>query len=318
MNEMLELETTRAARRTLRDGEADGRAADRLARGLGWFSVGLGLAQLASPRGVGLLAIGRPTRPGRMRALGVRELTAGLGILTRDETRPWLWARVAGDVLDLALLGSALTARRADRSRVLTSMALVAGVTALDAVAGIRARGTGSKEKSATVAAVTIDKSPDEVYRFWRDFRNFPRFMAGIESVELDDDRRSRWRARAPGGAIVRWEAEITEDLSGEAIAWRTLPGAQLPHEGAVTFRPAPSGRGTEVRVQMKYGVPKAVGKLLKGVVALQVDRDLRRFKQLLEVGEVLRSDATLEPGMHPAQPTGKRLATARQMGELR
>jgi len=249
-----------------------------------------------------------------MRALGLRELAAGVGILSRRRPAPWVWARVAGDLLDLALLTAALGGRRTSKSRVLGSMALVAGVTALDAVAAVKLRDSAPQTRD-TVATVTIGRSPDEVYRFYRDFRNCPRFMVGVEQVELDDDRRSHWRARLPGGSAVEWDAEITSDLAGEALAWRTLPGAGLPHEGTVTFRAAPGGSGTVVRVEMTYRAPRLLGKLLGGLAHLQIDTDLRRLKQLLEVGEVLLSDATVELGPHPARPSGRRLAAAATNG---
>lgn len=152
----------------------------------------------------------------------------------------------------------------------------------------------------------TINKPVHEVYEFWRQFQNFPRFMRHIESVEVLGDRRSRWRAKAPAGRTVEWEAEILEDRQDEWIAWRSLPGSQIENSGSVRFAPAPGGRGTEVRVQLQYSPP--AGRFGRGIAWLfgeepeqQIHEDLRRFKQLMETGEIPLSDG---PSLwRPAQP---------------
>jgi uncharacterized membrane protein len=155
---------------------------------------------------------------------------------------------------------------------------------------------------------MTVRASVDEVYRFWRDFQNLPRFMAHLESVVVHGDRRSRWTAKGPAGKTVSWEAEITEDRPNERIAWKSVPGADVPNRGEVRFLPAPGARGTEVRVDLEYDPPAgAVGatlaKLFGREPGEQIEGDLRRFKQVMEVGEVLNSDASIHPGMHAAQP---------------
>jgi hypothetical protein len=122
-------------------GSVEPASARRLSRGLGWFSVGLGLCQLIAPKRLARL-IGVSERPRTlrlMRALGARELTAGLGLLTRRRSSPWLWARVAGDIVDLGLLANVLRSRNVDRTRVGGALTAVAGVTLLDAWAGRRA-----------------------------------------------------------------------------------------------------------------------------------------------------------------------------------
>lgn len=311
----LERSNARASQWTRWRRNGEGHSPARLARRLGWFSLGLGLVRLTSPRAMTSLVTGRPPLgSARMRALGLREIATGVGILGRRRPAPWVWARVAGDLLDLTLLTAALGSRRTSKPRVIGSMALVAGVTALDAVAAAKLRDSAPRSCDS-VATVTIGRSPDEVYRFYREFRNSPRFMGGVELVEPDDDRRSHWRARLPGGSTVEWDTEITNDLAGEALAWRTLPGAPLPHEGTATFRAAPGGSGTVVRVEMTYGAPRLLGKLVGRLAYLQIGDDLRRLKQLLEVGEVLLSDATVELGRHPARPSGRRLAAAATNG---
>jgi uncharacterized membrane protein len=153
---------------------------------------------------------------------------------------------------------------------------------------------------------VTINRSVDELYRFWRDFGNFPHFMRHVKSIEVLDNRRSRWTAKAPAGMSVHWDAEILQDHEGEWLAWRSLPGSQVEHSGSVRFAPAPGARGTEVRVQMEYKPPAGrVGRVIAMLFGeepeQQIREDLRRFKALMETGEVPLSDG---PGMwRPAQP---------------
>lgn len=140
--------------------------------------------------------------------------------------------------------------------------------------------------------AVTVNKPAAEAYRFWRDFENLPRFMAHLEDVDTTTDGRSRWIARGPLGLRVEWQAEIIEDRPGEVISWKSLPGSDVDTAGSVHFRELPAGHGTEVRVRLKYDPP--AGKLGTAVARLfgeapdhQVRDDLRRFKQVLETGEI-------------------------------
>jgi uncharacterized membrane protein len=150
--------------------------------------------------------------------------------------------------------------------------------------------------------SVTINRSPEELYRFWRNFENLPRFMNHLEAVHVTGEERSHWVAKAPAGSSVEWDAEIYNEKEGEMIAWRTLEGADVASAGSVHFEPAAGGRGTVVRVVLKYDPPG--GKLGALVARLfgenpeqQIDEDLRRFKQLMETGEV----ATTE-----GQPSGR------------
>jgi uncharacterized membrane protein len=156
--------------------------------------------------------------------------------------------------------------------------------------------------------AITVNRPPDEAYRFWHDFPNLPRFMEHLESVEVAGGGRSRWKARGPAGTKAEWEAEVTEDRPGEVIAWRSVEGSAVDTSGAVRFAPAPGGRGTEVRVVLRYSPPagvlgKAVARLFGESPQQQVRSDLRRFKQVLETGQVLESEATIRGRPHPAQP---------------
>ena len=157
---------------------------------------------------------------------------------------------------------------------------------------------------------VTVNKEIDEVYRFWRDFENFPNFMHHIESVTVDGSR-SHWVAKEPAGQQAEWDAEITEDRPGELIGWRTIGDSDVEHEGSVEFSQAPGDRGTEVRVTLTYEPPGVAGiaKLFGSDPDRQIRDDIRRFKQILETGEVLRSDGSPEgtgvkkSKQRPAQP---------------
>jgi len=138
--------------------------------------------------------------------------------------------------------------------------------------------------------SVTVSRSPAEVYRFWRRLENLPRFMDHLESVTSTDDRRSHWVAKAPLGLKVDWDAEIINDRENELIAWRSLPGSQIPNAGSVRFAPAAGGSGTRVMVELFYDVPggeisAAFARLLGEEPRQQVHDDLQRFKQVMESG---------------------------------
>ncbi len=150
--------------------------------------------------------------------------------------------------------------------------------------------------------AVTVDVPVAEVYRFWRQLDNLPRFMAHLEVVAHDESTgTSHWVARGPGGLRVHWDATVINDVENETLAWKSLPGADVISAGSVNFRPGPGDRGTEVRVNLQYAPPagKAGAWLasLFGQAPGQVIReDLRRLKQLLEAGEVAQAGPALQP----------------------
>jgi uncharacterized membrane protein len=139
-----------------------------------------------------------------------------------------------------------------------------------------------------------IRRPAQELYEFWRHLENLPRFMRHLESVEQIDHRRSRWTAKGPLGTQVHWESEITRDVPGEEIAWQSLPGEGVENRGVVRFKPVPSG-GTELQVAMQYRPPagrlgSSLAKLFGEEPQIQVEDDLRRFKNLIESGEAGRS----------------------------
>ena len=277
---------------------------DTLARGLGLASLALGVPQVAAPDRFAEAVGAEPDAATRdlTVGIGVRELTAAAGLLLRGSSPTFLWSRVAGDVMDLVLLGGALRRGGPGRGRTVAATAAVAGLTALDLTAARRSkRGSGSSSRELELtAAITVARSPQEAYDFWRGLERLPAFMWHLEQVEWTGEGRTRWTAKAPLGLTVTWDAELTEDVRGEVIAWRSLPGADIDNRGSVRFAPAPAGRGTEVRVHLRYAVPggrlgATVARLLGEEPHQQVEDDLRRFKQVLETGEVVRSDGSPE-----------------------
>ena len=149
-------------------------------------------------------------------------------------------------------------------------------------------RGEGIKvEKS-----VLVNRPAQELYRFWRNFENLPRFMDHLESVTVLDENRSHWVAKAPAGTRVEWDATIHNEVENQLIAWRSLPGADVNNAGSVHFAPVPGGQATEVRVVLSYDPPAgklgaAVARLFGEEPSKQVEDDLRRFKQVMEAAEV-------------------------------
>jgi uncharacterized membrane protein len=258
-----------------------------------------------------------------MFAIGLREITSGIGILSRPRPAGWVWSRVGGDLMDLALVGKAMKSDDNDRGRLAAAGAAVLGVTVLDVLTGQQLGRKGDGAESGrdggrrrgwtargieVTEAITINRPRQEVYGFWHNFENFPRFMAHLESVQMLDERRSRWKAKAPAGTTVEWEAETIEDRPNELIAWRSLPDSAVPNTGLVRFRDAPGERGTEVIVELRYQPPGGrlgalIAKFFGEEPHQQVKGDLRRLKQVMEIGEIVHSDASIHRGPHPAQP---------------
>lgn len=230
--------------RTAMTSRSEDRGPQRRASGLGWFSIGLGLAEMFMPKRLGDL-IGIPVDAGLRRTmfgLGLREIGAGLGLLGSRKRNRWMWSRVAGDLMDLALLGSAFSVRRANRGRLASATAAVGAVTLLDALTArqLDACPTNLERKRVNAtSAVTIHRSPVEVETAWAAFRD----------------------------------------------------QFSLKH-GDATFRPAPGGRGTEMR-------------LMHGKLGARLCQSkLRQFKQMVEIGEVIQSDSSIHGGPHAAQPS--------------
>lgn len=152
-------------------------------------------------------------------------------------------------------------------------------------------RRRGWSSAAAVSATVTIDRPAEDIYRFWRSLSNLPRFMEHIERIEVLDDERSEWTVDAPAGQSVTWRARITEDEPNRRIAWESEPGGDIDNAGWVEFRPAPAGRGTEVRALIVYDPPggqagRLVAKLFGREPGVQMRDDLGRLKRLMEGGE--------------------------------
>ena len=152
-------------------------------------------------------------------------------------------------------------------------------------------------DPAPTLAAVTINRPVADVYRTFRDFAGLPRFMDNLVRIDAIDAARSHWVAKAPAGRTVEWDARVTEEREGEVIAWESEPGADIANSGRVTFRDA-GARGTVVTAQIAYDPPggavgKFVAKLFQREPAIQARRDMRRFKQFMETGEVATAART-------------------------
>jgi uncharacterized membrane protein len=285
-------------------------SSDRLARGLGWFSTALGLAQTTAPQtvswlsGVDDFARARTLMP----LFGAREL--GHGALLLGSRRPGLLLRARRH----------RTGGRKLRATVAT--AAVAGISALDLYTAVRSARRSSEGAPGSLhahASITVARPRSEVYRYWHAFENLPAFMEHLEAVRTYGDGHSHWVAKAPVKKKIEWDAEVVEDRPGELIAWRSLKGADVENAGSVHFRDAPGGQGTEVRVELDFTPPghyagAAVAKLIGEHPQQQVRDDLRRFKQVMEVGEVVRSEGSPEGAhtrrlarQHPAKPHGNK-----------
>jgi len=169
------------------------------------------------------------------------------------------------------------------------------GVTGYCEVNTLMKRSTAHKKAPAieVKATFTVGKPIGEVYDFWRAFENLPQFMKHLEEVEVLDERRSSWTARVPGGlGRVSWEAVIQEEIPNRLIAWTSLPGSTIDNAGEVRFSDAPDNGGTIVNARMSYRLPAGdvggmAGKLLNPIVEGMIREDFRRFKSLLETGEI-------------------------------
>ncbi len=289
--------------------------------GLGWFSIGLGLAEFLMPR---LLCrgIGVKPRTGLMRLLGLREIASGIGLLTQPQKEPWLKARVGGDVIDLGLLGAAFLDSESQAVPLALATTAVAGVTALDVLChneqSVQSRMNSADPGTAPGAlrvkrSIIVNRPREEIYQLWRNFTDLPRFLQHVVSVRELADRRWHWTVQGPGGLQVEWDAELTEERPHERLAWRSLPGADVDHAGAVQFDHAPGGRGTIMRVEFTYRAlagkaGAAVAGLLGQSPQKQVGTDLLRFKQFIETGEVARTEG---------QPAGRARSTSRRYDDL-
>lgn len=314
-----------------RDGGSSRRPTpERVARGLGWLSLALGVGSLLGARRTARWIGLRREALTPLRLVGVREIATGIGLLAARRPAAAQWARVGGDVVDLGLLGAALSSRRAERGRVGALTAGVAAITALDVACVRRLTAQDPDARSGRLQlsrSIAIDRPAIDLYAQWRDLENLPRFMPFLSSVrpttrdgsaeggeareggQLGSESsmpsfewNARFVAKGPMGLETEWEAEIVDDVPGEVIAWCSTPDAALEHSGAVQFEPTPDQRGTLVRVEIEYQPPggliaASLAKLFEPGPAWVIQDSLRRFKQLMEVGEIVTTEG---------QPSGR------------
>jgi uncharacterized membrane protein len=270
---------------------------ERLAVALGWFSVGLGIPQVLVPGRVNRLIGIDDTTNNRilMRVIGARELAAGAGVFSTPRPAGWLWARVAGDAMDLALLAGAFGSKGNRKGRLAMASAAVAGVTVLDVFASTRLSRSTERDGTRQVRverSATIRKSPEELYRAWRDPGVLGQTMGHFAEIVDGKAGRTHWTVRGPLRRTLEWDAQITDDRPGELLRWESVGGAYIPNGGSVRFRPAPQDWGSEVALELRFMPPvgplgKAAAKLGRLAPAMLAETALRRFKSLVEAGEI-------------------------------
>lgn len=284
---------------------------------LGWLSIGLGVAALLAPRPVAKVT-GLQGRETLLRWVGARELASGVGLLTQQQKRPWLWSRVLGDVMDLALIAGAVRPANPGRYRALATAAVVSSIAAADVAASLRSQRSQTRALTRTdaylEASVIVNKTPEECYAFWQDLRNLPKFTRSLESVAVIDDSRSHWVLKGPLGSRWEWDSRKTVDRPGECIAWKSMEGAELQQVALVSFDSASGGRGTRVQLSLHYqpragSVGESIAKVFGADPRSEARRDLARFKQLIETGEISTTRG---------QPSGRRSLIGRATSEGR
>jgi uncharacterized membrane protein len=205
----------------------------------------------------------------------IGSVAAGAGLVLYGASRKSL-----GGIL-IALLGGALI-RRGVTGHCDMYEKLGINSSQLNTETGV----PGNKGIKVT-RTITVDRSPQDVYRFWRNLENLPKFMEHVQSIRVIDDRRSHWVVKGPVGTDVEWTAQILTDRENSLISWESLPGAEVQNAGSVRFEPVNNGLSTEVKVSMQYLPPAGVigatvAKLFGEAPDQQLEEDLERFKELL------------------------------------
>ena len=218
------------------------------------------------------------------------------------------WERVASVAAGAALLYLGTRPRPANRLAATTGLGLMArglgGYCPVNAAVGRGADRSNTKVALGgprgihVFESITINRPAIELFRFWRDFSNLPRFMEHLDNIQVLSSTRSVWTAKAPVGMRVRWEADVINEIEGELIGWQSTGNADVATAGSVRFVAAQGG-STEIIVHLQYDPP--AGKLGSLVASLfgeepsqQIRADLRRLKGILETGEIPRSEAVL------------------------
>ena len=215
------------------------------------------------------------------------------------------WERVASVAAGAALLYLASRQRPTNRLATSTGLGLVArgvgGYCPVNAAVGRNADRSNTKVALGgargihVYESIVVDRPAAELFSFWRDFSNLPRFMHHLDNVQMLSSTRSVWTAKAPAGMRVKWEADVINEIEGELIGWQSTENADVATAGSVRFVPA-SGGGTEIIVHLQYEPP--AGRLGSFVASLfgeepsqQIRADLRRLKTILETGDVPRTE---------------------------
>jgi uncharacterized membrane protein len=207
------------------------------------------------------------------------------------------WASLIGGGA-LVLMGLRQGSLRGALTALTGGGLLYHGATSKKSITETVSEAVGASQSMKVEKSVSIlNKSPDELYQFWHNFENLPSFMKHLRSVQVINESRSHWVANAPGNTTVEWDAEtVIDDPENKIIAWSSVADAQVDNSGFVRFQAAPPGRGTEVKVVLEYMPPAgvvgvAIAKLFGEEPEQQLGDDLRRFKQIMEAGEIATTE---------------------------
>jgi uncharacterized membrane protein len=310
------------------------RSPERFANALGCFSIALGLSEVAATNSLASMIGLADARPGLLKALGLREIANGLAILATPLKPQWMWSRVAGDTVDLSLLALALASPRSKRGRLMAATAAVAGVTLLDVACArllsrngyqhVNRRWLSSGRGLRLQRSIAINSEADRLYRFCREFSNLPMIIGYADSVSENGNQQLRWRAGSSTGQAVEWDTRIVEDRPNELISWRSADSAPIEHGGSIRFLPRPDGHGTIVRVEVLIrplkGTMSSFLRMLGSRPEFQITEGLRRFKALIETGEIPttkgqssgRPQRSVSVGGEVGNPLGVRALLAR------
>ena len=261
------------------------------ARALGWFSIGLGLSELLMPEKLAR-AIGFRRNPLWLRVMGAREIAAGIGILAAQ--RPGaglLQLRVLGDAIDLGLLASAWGPAGRHRDRLSVATAAVVGVTVLDVLA-TRQLASQAREPLQLHSSIAVQGTPDTIYRRLRELRRLPEYLSHVASIELQGEQGFRLQSDIDFGGGSRWQGRIVEDVPAQRITWELAPESPMRARGQFELSALPGDRGTLLRatLTLEPAAPKlasVLARLFGSAPEQLLMRELRRFKQFIETGEV-------------------------------
>ena len=280
-----------------------------LARTLGWFSIGIGALEIFGDKALGE-ALGMENRTGLLRAYGVREIGVGLGILTAPKMPPsgWLWARFAGDIVDLATLFAALE-NKDKRTNIALALAAVGGVTAVDYLCAQQLSQAAQTKATASTPTdrpdlsavgegyITINRSAEDLMARWNEPETFAAVMGGFADVTPSGDGAVQWTVHTPLHTELTWTTHRTQSADASdnqpSIRWESSPGGDVPNRGTITFKGgAPGNRGTEVALKFEFDPPggplgDAAVKVLGFAPGVLASGVLRRFKALIETGEI-------------------------------